>query len=132
MVEVIIPGKAKVGYDGKGILEIRMLPKSTIDLKAAIAIVDHALEITQKAVHCNLVDIRDMSYISNEAQKHFADQNNTHVPAVAILMNSAVQKNLTNIYFRFSNPMIPTRAFDNEDKAMEWLQSKLEESTNLF
>ncbi len=126
--EIVVPEKAEITYGEERILKIRMLPGSNIDLSAAIAIVEHATEISGKELHCNFIDIRRMTYISSEAQKHFSKQNNTYVPAIAVLMVSNIQKKLVNMYFSFLNPMIPTRAFDDEEAAMVWLRKKLIES----
>jgi hypothetical protein len=130
--EIVVPDKAEIKFGEDRILKIRMLPGSNIDLTSAVAIVEHAAKITDKELHCNFIDIRQMTYISSDAQKHFSKQNNTYVPAIAVLMVSTIQKKLVNMYFSFLNPMIPTRAFDNEEEAMVWLRKKLIESEDLM
>ena len=126
--EIVVPNKAEIKYVEERILKVRMLPESIIDLTSAKTIVELATNITGKEMHCNLIDIRQMSYISSDAQKHFSNQNNTYVPAIGVLMVSSVQKKLVNLYFSLLNPMIPTRAFDNEHVAMNWLRKKLIET----
>lgn len=126
--ESIIPGKAVISSNGNGLITIRMLPKSSIDLHTAALIVDHATELSDKQLHCNLVDIREMKYISSEAQQYFSKQNSTIVPAISILMDSRMQKSIINVYFRLTNPLIPTRAFNDEKEAIRWAKKKLNES----
>jgi hypothetical protein len=129
--EIIVPGKAKISYVGNGLIIIKMLPGSVIDLDTARDIVKLTSDIANNELHCNLVDIRNMKYISADAQKHFSRQNHHNIPAIALLIDSRIQKNLANLYFKFTNPMIPTRAFDNEEEAEHYLLQKLKERKGL-
>ncbi len=121
-----IPGIAEINYTKDRILFMRMHKKSNIDLDAAFQITEIASKITGNEVHANLVDIRQMVFMSSEARKHFGNQNKSTVKAVAIIMNSLLHKPLINLYMKFSPPLLPTRIFNDENMAIEWLNEALQ------
>ena len=43
--------------------------------------------------------------------------------AVAFVIKSLAQKILGNAYIKINKPIVPTRLFDNEEKAVEWLKT---------
>ncbi len=121
-----ILGIADISYNNSdSILLMHMHKKSNIDIEAARKITDIANAMTGDKVHVNLVDIREMTFMSSEARKHFAIQNKSTVKAVAVIMNSVLHRPLVNLYLKFSRPSLPTRMFDNEEKAIEWLHESL-------
>lgn len=125
----IIPEIAEISYNNEGILIMRMHNKSNIDKEAAQKIINVANKLAGDKVHVNLVDIRQMTFMSSDARKQFGSQNKSTVKAVAIVMNSVLHRPLANLYLKFSRPSIPTRMFDNEEKAIEWLREIVQ--TNL-
>ena len=125
MVEKEISGKAKISMDGSRILTIKMLPKSDICEEDAVEISKVAAEISQDVVHCNLVDVSEMTFMDKKARAAFAGTKKDTVLAVAIVSNSKIHRSLVNLYFGFSKPIIPTKAFDNAEKARAWLLNKL-------
>jgi hypothetical protein len=125
MKEEDVPNKAKIVLGDDGILLMRMLPKASILEQDAIEICKVAAEISGDLIHCNLVDISDMTFMDKKARAVFASQKKTTVPAVAILNKSKIQRSLVNLYFGFSKPIIPTKAFTDEAEARAWLRTKL-------
>jgi hypothetical protein len=120
-----IPGKATLEIEEGNILRIRMLPNSNIDIDAAKAIVQAAKELSGTTKHANLLDIREMVFISREARAYFASQERKNVVAIAILMNSIFHNVLANLYFKFNKPRILTKEFDKEVDALDWMMEKL-------
>ena len=41
---------------------------------------------------------------------------------MAFVIKSLAQKLLGNAYLKINKPVVPTALFDNEEKAIEWLQ----------
>ena len=102
-----------------------MLPNSNIDIDAAKAIVEAASSISGQAKHANLIDIREMVFMSREARAYLGNQERKNVVAIAILMNSIFHNVLANLYFKFNKPRILTKEFDKEVDALDWLKEKL-------
>lgn len=120
----IVPGLADIYLKENNILEMRM-HKTSIDIDGAIAISEAVHKLSGEIVHANLVDIRKMSFMSNEARKHFGKQDKKTVRAVAILINPTLHRPIVNLYLKFSRPTLPTRMFTDEGEAVKWLFEKL-------
>jgi len=121
MVEKEIPEKARISMDDSNILTIKILPKADICEKDAIEISKVAGEISQDIIHCNLVDVSEMTFMDKRARAVFAEQKKDTVPAIAIISNSKIHRSLVNLYFGFSKPATPTKAFGNAESARDWL-----------
>lgn len=121
MKEVFRTEKAEIWFEENRILNMKMLPKADIDAQAAEEICKLASEVSRDRIHCNLVDIRLMTFMNNAARAVFGSQDKSTVKAVAIVNNSILHKSLVNLYFKFNKPKIPTKVFDNEEKAKDWL-----------
>jgi hypothetical protein len=103
----VIPGIAELTFDIRNILRMKIRDKSTIDADAAHKIVGTANRMTGYRIHANLVDIRQVTFISSEARKLFGSQNKSTARAVAIVMNSTLHRPLMNLYLKFSSPLLP-------------------------
>ena len=125
-----ILGKATIDFEEENILMIRILPHASIDLDTAKAIVKAAEEISGSPVHGNIVDIREMVFMSRDARTFFAKQDKSNVIAIAIIMKSLFHNALVNLYLDISRPAIPTKAFEKEIDAIDWLRKKLSEVQN--
>ena len=118
-------GKATLDYEEENILKIKILQHASIDLDAAKAIVETAEEISGSSVHGNIIDIRDMVFMSRDARAFFAKQDRSNVVAIAIIMKSLFHNALVNLYLDISRPAIPTKAFEKEIDAIDWIRQKL-------
>ena len=125
---ITIRGKVSITMEEENILYFKMLKSSNIDIDTAKEIVKAASEIAGNQKHGNLVDIRDMIFISREARIYLGKQDRKNVIAIAILKNSAFQNALINIYMQFTKPGIPTKAFDKMIDALYFLREKLREN----
>jgi hypothetical protein len=72
-----------------------------------------------------LVDATEVKYsdISGEVLRYMA--NNEYVKlqlANALLVNNISLRRIANIYLELFHPRVPTRIFNTEDSAMEWLR----------
>ena len=123
-------GKATIDYVEENILMIKILQHASIDLDAATAIVEAAAEISGSSVHGNIFDIREMVFMSRDARAFFAKQDRSNVVAIAIIMKSLFHNALVNLYLDVSRPAIPTKAFEKEIDAIDWLRHKLSKVQN--
>ena len=123
-------GKATIDYVEENILKIKILQHASIDLDAAKAIVETAGEISGSSVHGNIIDIREMVFMSRDARGFFAKQDKSSVVAIAIIMKSLFHNALVNLYLDVSRPAIPTKAFEKEIDAIDWLRHKLSKVQN--
>jgi len=123
-----IHGKATIYIEEENILYITMLKNSNIDVDTAEEIVKAASDISENSIHGNLVDIREMSFMSREARIYLGQQKRKNVLAIAVLKHSLFHNALANIYMKFNKPRIPTKAFDKKVDAIDWLREKLREN----
>ena len=120
-----IRGMVTVDIEEEGIIKIKILPNASIDVDTARDIVERAGDIAGSYIHANLVDIRKMVFMSREARAYLGKQDKSIVIAVAILMNSVFHGTLSNLYLTITKPRIPTKIFDREVNALDWLRKLL-------
>jgi hypothetical protein len=97
-----------------------------IELDIAERIIEKIGEIVAYTNYGLLVDAQKLFFITSEARKHFGQQKNSNIKAVALVVNSRLQKNFANLYLTFANPLMLTRVFNEEKEAREWLRMKCE------
>ncbi len=79
-----------------------------------------------------LIDATEVRYpdISGEVLRYMA--NNEYVRlqlANALLVNNISLRRIANIYLELFHPRVPTRIFNTEDSAMEWLRKLADPGT---
>src|SRR3972149_1367626 len=120
--ETIINGKISITYKDDQIFRYTFLPKSDIDLDTVKEMVRIADEWSKGMPSSgNLVDTRQMTFISSDSRKYLAAQKREQLKGIAIVINSKLQSGLANLYMKFSKPMTPTKIFDDSMEAEVWL-----------
>jgi len=72
----------------------------------------------------SLIDLRWLRSQSAEARDYFSAPEALLVSnAVALLVESPLSRAIGNFYLGFNRPNVPTRIFNDEAAALEWLQS---------
>ena len=129
MERIQLQSKAEVYYDGENkIYNVKFLLNCDIDIAVAKEIIEKsAMLIQPNEVHANLVDAREMHFLSNEARTLFSRQNNDSLSGVALLVSSVTQRAFANLYLQISRPHIPTVVFTDERLALSWLKQKINE-----
>jgi hypothetical protein len=122
-----IRGMATVDIEEEGVIKIKILPNTSVDLGIAKDIVKCAGGIAGPFIHANMIDIREMVFMSREARAYLGKQDKAIVIAVAILMKSIFHGVLSNLYLTITKPLIPTKVFEKEIDALDWLRKKLSE-----
>lgn len=70
-----------------------------------------------------LIDSRLIKSMSYEARHHFSVRDReTKTCAFGIIISSSVSRVLGNFYLGITKPLVPTRLFENETEAIEWLK----------
>lgn len=70
-----------------------------------------------------LIDARNIKSMSYEARHHFsAHGRETKTNAFGIIIGSPISRVLGNFYLGINKPAVPTKLFDNEHDATEWLK----------
>jgi hypothetical protein len=83
-------------------------------------------ELTQQDSYAVLVDARNHVTISKESREFMANYNNPRRKATAILTNkNAAMLIMANFYMNVNKPRIPTKLFNHESEAVQWLKEKL-------
>lgn len=73
-----------------------------------------------------LIDSRGIGSMSYEARRHFSVRGrDTKTSAFGIIIGSTVSRVLGNFYLGINKPTVPTKLFDNEEEATEWLKQFL-------
>lgn len=73
-----------------------------------------------------LVDNRNLSSIERPARKIFAKEvNNQFTVAVAMIVKSPLNKIVVNFFLRLNNLSRPTKIFNSEVEAINWLKKHL-------
>ncbi len=73
-----------------------------------------------------LIDSRGIKSMSYEARHHFSVRGrDTKTCAFAILIGSTLSRVLGNFYLGINKPAVPTKLFDNEEEATQWLKQFL-------
>ena len=123
-------GKVLIKHIGNGIFLYRFEQKADVDIDTAREMVEIGDELGRDFLVCaNLVDARKMLFIDSEARKYLASQERNNLAAVAIVINSSIQRTLANLYFRFTVQATPTRLFTDIAEAETWLVNELKEVT---
>ncbi len=113
--------------DETGILRIKILEGAEIDLEDAV---DNFLTIKQLRAgqrRLKLIDARGCRKITKKAKEYALKED---VPektiAKAILVNSIIKKIINIFFMKRNKPKVPVNFFLSERKALQWLNSFIE------
>jgi hypothetical protein len=119
-------GHSMVRMRNDGIVQVNVGDDIEVDLKEA-----QEIELTigvvtggKKALVLNIAGANTSA--TNAARNHSASPKGSEFTiADAFVTKSLAQKILGNFYLNFHKPVAPTRLFDSEEKALEWLKGQL-------
>lgn len=114
---------AKLIYDDD---ILYVIIKENVDL--GIPEMDELLEFSAKFLNYEkrytIVDTRSNYNSSQEVSSHYANSDYVKYRyADAFIVNSLAMRLLVNFYIRFHKPKIPTRLFNDEQSAINWINS---------
>jgi hypothetical protein len=75
-----------------------------------------------------LIDSRGIKSMTRDARNQFSTKGReTQTLAFGIVIGSQVSKVIGNFFMGINKPAVPTRLFDNEEGAIQWLKQFLKE-----
>jgi hypothetical protein len=107
-------------------VRMTMLEDAILDLNDMIENHNAENKIANEKQHVVLIDTRLNSMSSDEARKFSSGNKPTEYRcAVAILFDGLAGRIIANSLIKNYKPLVPTQLFDNEEKAIQWLDSVL-------
>ncbi|KAF0164831.1 MAG: hypothetical protein FD157_1995 [Rhodocyclaceae bacterium] len=125
--EVVNITKAGMWLGEDGIVRIMWIPGAEVTLEDAEESMAAYLQINQGKRRPMVVDTSQMKSLAREARHLYASEEAAKVAsAVGLIVGTPVSRVLGNFYLGLSNPHLPTRLFDSESEALEWLKGYIE------
>lgn len=95
--------------------------------------INHALENTEVVTSFYvdkkfpiLIDARGIKSMTREAREHFSTRGrDSKTNAFGIVIKSPLSRVVGNFFLGLNKPAVPTKLFDNESDAIEWLKNHL-------
>ncbi|MRX65414.1 MULTISPECIES: hypothetical protein [Maribacter] len=106
------------------ILYIVYKSEVSIDLQAAIRIVEDRLRLQEGLAYKVLCDVRGIYEMDKPARDYLAIEGSILVTVVAYVIEPTISKALSAFYLRISNPPIPSRVFSDIEAAKLFLLTK--------
>lgn len=117
--------RAWLGEDG--IMYVETLPGAEINEHEAHAVTDVGIRLAAGEKRLLCTDARGMKFITREARDYLASGIvGAYCLALAILVDSPVNKVLMNFFITVSRPVFPTRLFTSKAEALAWLMGTLD------
>ncbi|MBA3706186.1 MAG: STAS/SEC14 domain-containing protein [Bacteroidetes bacterium] len=112
-------------FDNEGIvcsISKKVPPQNLEDTKKVIE--DFKKIIGERKV-CMLIDVTNSSESTREVRNLAAEEFPKFVKAIAMVSQSALGKMLANLFFTIKSQPYPTKMFNDEAEAKEWLKKHL-------
>lgn len=94
-----------------------------INTEIAKDIVKKRLEVSNGISRPILLDIKGLLSVDTASRKYLAGKEAAYlISAGAILVNGNISRFAGNIFLTIDRPVIPTKLFTDQEKAIKWLQ----------
>jgi len=115
---------ARAWKDDQGIIWFRFRPSDSHSLADAREIVAAHIALAEGTDSPVLADLRGTSTgADRDARTYYSSSEGAYLKsAMAMVVDSPVQRMLGNIFLRFNKPPYPTRLLAGPDEAIEWLE----------
>ena len=117
---------ATVELRDDGIVHTKILLDYEINLEHAQQLLDAYLEVGYHQKRPHLFTLRKFVLPEKDVMEFVVEVANEKGVADAFIIHSLPQKIIANFYMRFYKPKLPTRFFNSEQKALEWLKKYLD------
>ena len=106
-----------------GVLFLQYKPRLVLNLEIAKQIVADRLKVSNGISRPMLLDGRNFVSIDRTSMKYYKTKETVqYVNSAAFLSGSALGTLAGNIFLTLEKPLIPTKLFMDEEKALEWLE----------
>ena len=126
LVEVLLKKEFQhtiVRYRKDGIIHVTYKSGCTITLEDCYAMAKFICQIGVAKKYLFITEPEHGSNIDEQARVLLAsEKGNRYTLKNAILCSSIIHEMIGNFFIRMDNPVVPTKLFNNEVKAIEWLK----------
>ena len=105
-------------------------PQELFDEEMAEKTIEDRLKFTNYQTYPALADIRGVKNFTFEAKEIMAKKGTDKISAVAIIVESPVERMIANTFISVNKPEKPTRMFTNKKRALKWLGKYIENTEN--
>lgn len=106
-----------------GILHGEYKPELVMNVEIAKQMVNHRLKVSNGVSHPMLLDVRNLVSTDRTTMKYYKTKEVVqYVTAAAIITGNSITSLAGNIFLTLEKPLIPTKLFTDEKKALEWLE----------
>jgi hypothetical protein len=106
-----------------GILFVQYKPRLVMNLEAAKQIVMDRLKVSDGISRPMFLDARNFVYMDRATMKYYKTKEVVeYVNSAAFLTGSALSSLAGSIFLALEKPLIPTKLFRDEKKALIWLK----------
>lgn len=115
-----------VGLRSDGLMEVKINANVEIDVNNVLEIVGAIKKIGEEKKYPILLIFGEYTLPTLEARNYVATaESNPYAIAEAYVIQSFTQKITGNIYLKINKPIRPTRLFNSEEDAVDWLKTFL-------
>lgn len=108
-------------FDEKGVLCAIFKKSEPQTLEQAKESIKEFKKIVREKKVCMMIDITNSPESSKEVRDYIAEEFPKFIKAIAMISGSALGKMLANLFFNIKKQPYPTRMFNNERDARDWL-----------
>lgn len=123
--------KFSIQNSQKGWLEVILKKESHLTLDDAVDIVKYEGILSRGQKRAILHIVEDFVDFDNEVMKYSAGPGTQFSCAEAYLIKSMAHRILGNVYLKVFTPSVPTKVFNDREKAEEWLSQFVKPDFNL-
>jgi hypothetical protein len=106
-----------------GIMFVEYKPKLVMTVEIAKHMVNERLKVSDGISRPVFLDVRNLVSTDRATMKYYKTKEVIQfVSASALLTGSALTSLAGNIFLTLEKPLIPTKLFTDENKALEWLE----------
>lgn len=109
----------------QGILFFQYKPNTIIDLQVATQVVADRIALQNERILPVFCDIRGIVSTDKAGRDYLAKSGSLLAKAVALIVNENVSMTMSTFYLEISKPSVPTRIFDIEQEALDYLKGFL-------
>ncbi len=106
-----------------GILVVEYKPRLVMNIEISKQIVRDRLKLSNGVARPLLLDGRNFVSMDRAAMKYYKTKEVVqYVTSAAFITGSALSSLAGNIFLTLEKPLVPTKLFNSEEKALEWLE----------
>ena len=109
-----------------GIARTKVKPKFNVTIVHAMENSKAVNSLKQDKKFPLMIDARDINSITRDARDFFSTRGReTNINSMAVIIRSTISRVIGNFFLGINKPAVPTRLFEHEQEAEEWLRTKL-------